>query len=86
LHRHVGRSETDGEALIEVVPNPKEEIIMTWDWACNAMLGACAGVNEILGGTPAGRQLLEIADRYQALTNRPKTGRTDELLPATRMK
>jgi Family of unknown function (DUF5677) len=50
LHRHVGHHETAGEALIEVVPAPKdEEVIMTWDWACNAMLGACVAVNEILG-------------------------------------
>jgi hypothetical protein len=72
LHRHVGRSEQDGEALIEVVPAPKqEEVIQTWDWACNAMLGACVGVNEILGGTPAGLRLKAIADEYQALTARP---------------
>jgi hypothetical protein len=38
------RPETHGEALIEVVPAPKyEDVIMTWDWACNAMLGACVG-------------------------------------------
>ena len=75
LHRHVGHSEKDGEALIDVVPTPKdEEVTMTWDWACNAMLGACVGVNEILGGTPTGQKLGQIADRYQALT----TGRTAE--------
>lgn len=74
LHRHVGRRETDGEALIEVVPTPKDvEVIMTWDWGCNAMLGACVAVNEILGGTPAGQKLGEIADSYQALTTRRKT-------------
>jgi len=34
LHRHVGDCETDGAALIEVVPVPKgEEVIMTRDWA-----------------------------------------------------
>lgn len=75
LHRHVGHDEKDGEALIDVVPAPKEEeIIRTWDWGCNAMLSACVGVNEILGGTPAGQQLEGIADRYQTLTTRPKVG------------
>lgn len=73
LHRHVGHCETDGEALIEVVPAPKDdEIVMTWDWACNAMLGACVAVNQILGGTPAGQRLRQIADRYQTLTTRRK--------------
>ena len=73
MHRHVGHCEKDGEALIDVVPAPKEEeVTMTWDWACNAMLGACVGVNEILGNTLVGQKLGQIADRYQALTARPK--------------
>ncbi len=73
LHRHVGRCEKDGEARIDVVPAPKEEeVTMTWDWACNAMPGACVSVNEILGGTLAGQKLGQIADRYQVLTIRPK--------------
>ena len=65
------RPETHGEALIEVVPAPKyEDVTMTWDWACNAMLGACVAVNEILGDTPAG----EGTDRrpYQTLTIAPE--------------
>jgi hypothetical protein len=71
LHRHVGRAENEEESLIDVVPTPKEhELLQTWDWACNAMLGACTGVNEILGGTPAGLSLEAIADRYQALASR----------------
>jgi Family of unknown function (DUF5677) len=73
LHRHVGRSESDGEKLIEVVPEPsQEETVKTWDWACNAVLGACVGVNKILGGTPAGMKLGPVADRYQSLTT-PKS-------------
>jgi len=72
LHRHVGHCEKNGESLIDVVPAPKEEeVTTTWNWACNAMLGACVGVNEMLGGTPAGQKLGQIADRYQALTTRP---------------
>jgi hypothetical protein len=73
LNRHVGRSDKEDEALIDVVPAPKDdEIVTTWDWACNAMLGVSVGVNEILGGAPAGQRLLELADRYQALTTHPK--------------
>lgn len=76
LNRHVGRSDKGHEALIDVVPAPKdEEIITTWDWACNAMLGVSVGVNEILGGAPAGQGLLDLADRYQALTTRPRAAK-----------
>jgi hypothetical protein len=68
LHRHVGHADDDDEAIIEVVPIPKdEEVVMTWSWACNAMLGACVAVNQILGGTPAGQTLEHIADCYQTL-------------------
>jgi hypothetical protein len=40
--------------------------VSEFDLACNAMLGACVAVNEILGGTPAGQQLNALADRYAA--------------------
>jgi hypothetical protein len=74
LKRYVSRpSEITAEVDFEinVVPTPTdEEIQTTWDWACNAMLGTCTGVNEILGGTPAGMRLKETADRYQSLTTR----------------
>lgn len=79
LNRHVGRNETNDEAVIDVVPAPQDvEVIMTWDWACNAMLGACVAVNQILGGTPAGQKLGQIADRYQALTTHRKAASADK--------
>ena len=57
LNRHVGRHEKDGEALIQVEPTPTdEEVTLTRGWACNAMLGTCVAVNEILGGTRAGER------------------------------
>ncbi len=75
LRRHYPDSvqhEENGKTVIvaiDVVPAPdEEEVTTTWEWACHAALGACAGVNEILGGTPAGEQLVEITARYQALT------------------
>ncbi len=72
LNRHVGHRETNNEAVVEVAPVPNDaEVTMTWDWACNAMLGACVAVNEILGGTQAGQKLEQIAERYKAL----RTGR-----------
>jgi len=68
LHRHVGCNNRKGEMLIEVVPKlTNDEIIITWSWACNAMLGTCVAVNQILGGTPAGLTLEQLADSYQSL-------------------
>jgi hypothetical protein len=32
------------------------------------MIGACIGFNEGVGGTPAGQELLAIADQWQALS------------------
>ena len=54
-----------------MAPPPKEqELLQTLDWACNAMVGVCVGVNQIVEGTPTGQTLLGIADEYQALTGR----------------
>jgi Family of unknown function (DUF5677) len=73
LQRHIGHGEGEGEATIDVAPVPKvEEVAMTLDLACNSMLGVCAGVNEVLGGTAAGQKLGLIADRYRALTTHRK--------------
>jgi hypothetical protein len=67
LNRHVGHE--NGEAIVDVAPAPGEqEIVQTWDWACNAMLGVCVGVNQVLGGTPAGQGLRQLGDRYHGLT------------------
>lgn len=68
LNRHIIRM-PDDERIIDVVPVYKDvELTQTWEWACNAMLGICVGVNQMLEGTPAGLRLWEIADRYEALT------------------
>jgi hypothetical protein len=71
LNRYIGKFEENGETVrgIDIAPPPKEqEILQTFDWACNAMVGVCIGVNQIVEGTPTGRTLLGIADEYQALT------------------
>lgn len=71
LNRHITRL-PNNEGIIDVVPASKDvEITQTRDWACNAMLGICVGVNQMLEGTPAGLRLWEIADRFEAL-KKPK--------------
>jgi hypothetical protein len=70
LNRYVGRFEENGETVrgFDCDPPVKEsEIAQTVDWACLAVIGACVGVNQILEGTPAGQELLKIADDWQAL-------------------
>jgi hypothetical protein len=70
LNRHVAHE--NGEPVIDVAPAPADpEIVMTLDWACNAMLGVCVGVNQILGNTPAGQGLRALGDRYYDLTIQP---------------
>jgi hypothetical protein len=69
LSRYAGKEAADNEKLIDVEPAIKDdEVEMTLDWACNAMLGVCVGVNQVLGGTSAGRELEAFADRYHHLT------------------
>jgi Family of unknown function (DUF5677) len=73
LNRYIGRFGEDGETVrgIDIAPPPKEdEVTQTLDWACNAMVGVCVGVNQIVEGTHTGLKLLEIADEYQALAAR----------------
>jgi hypothetical protein len=73
LNRYIGKFEENGETVrgIDIAPPPKEqELLQTLDWACNAMVGVCVGVNQIVEGTPTGQTLLGIADEYQALTGR----------------
>ena len=75
LNRHITRL-PNNEGIIDVVPASKDvEITQTRDWACNAMLGICVGVNQMLEGTPAGLRLWEIADRYETLKKALATSR-----------
>jgi hypothetical protein len=68
LNRHTVRGNDPGERIIDVVPAVNEdEVLTTIDWACDAMLVVCVGVNQILGGTEAGQSLGAFADRHRAL-------------------
>lgn len=73
LARYIGRADENGVSVrtIDVSPLPRPgEIATTMDWACNALIGICVGVNQILEGTPAGQTLLALADEYQSLARR----------------
>jgi hypothetical protein len=70
LKRYITEIRERGESVraLDVEPEfSNDEIIATLDFACNATIGACVGVNQIVGGTPAGQTLLQLADEYNAL-------------------
>lgn len=83
LNRHTVRGDDPTERIIDVVPALQEpEVLATIDWACNAMLVVCVGVNQILGGTAAGRKLETVADRHRALEDETRQVRTSAGKPA----
>jgi hypothetical protein len=56
LKRHLVRFEENGEQVVGLDVNPPDkgnELAETIDLACNAMIGACVAVNQILGYLPA---------------------------------
>jgi hypothetical protein len=71
LNRYVRRFLECGEWVPGLDPEPvvnDSELSQTMNWACMGMIGACIGFNESVGGTPAGQELLAIADQWQALS------------------
>jgi hypothetical protein len=74
LNRYVRRFVEDGEKVRGLDADPvvnDSELSQTMNWACVAIIGACVAANQIVEGTPAGQQLLQIADEWQALSNSP---------------
>lgn len=71
LKRHVLRLEENGEQIMGLDIHPVErgiEVANTLDIACNAVLGTCVGVNQILGGTTASPLLTQLAAEYEAVS------------------
>jgi hypothetical protein len=68
---------TDNEVGgIDVEPPVKEkEIEQTLELLCQAVMGVCIGVNQILGGTSGGNALNALADQYVALSNKSRRDR-----------
>jgi hypothetical protein len=76
LGRYIVRLEEDGEIVraIDVAPWPKSgEIASTLNWACSALIGACVGVNELLGGTASGHRLSGVFEEYRALAGQTRS-------------
>jgi hypothetical protein len=72
LNRYVRRFLENGETVRGLDADPvvtDSELSQTLNWACVAMIGACVAANQIVEGTLAGRQLSQIADEWQALSD-----------------
>lgn len=70
LKRHLVRHVEDGEQVlgIDVSPvNIGDEIAQTVDIACNAMLGTCVGVNQMLGRTSLSARIRDAFEEYEVL-------------------
>jgi Family of unknown function (DUF5677) len=73
LKRHF-RCGENGLRTVEVVPSFKPgERLKTLDMACNAVIGACAAVSLILGGTSQSDALRALADRFKRQDHRAAT-------------
>ena len=60
----------NGERVLGLDVHPVErgaEVADTLNIACNAVLGVCVGVNQILGGTAADPLLKELFVEYEAM-------------------
>jgi hypothetical protein len=71
LKRHLLRLMENGEQVLGLDIHPVErgmEVANTLDIACNAVLGTCVGVNQILGGTTAGALLKQLLAEYDAMS------------------
>lgn len=70
LKRHLVRDVENGEIVLGLDIHPVEkgsEVADTLDMACNAVLGACVGVNQILGGTEAKDMLNGLFLEYESI-------------------
>jgi hypothetical protein len=54
----------------------EQEIEQTLELLCQAAIGICIGVNQMLGGTGGGKALNNLADEYVALSNKSARGRS----------
>lgn len=71
LKRHLARFEENGEQVVGLDVDPVEkgnELAETIDLACNAMIGACVAVNQILGGFSVNNEIRKMFNEYGELS------------------
>ena len=72
LSRHVGLKIDGGTEYITLLaesPIDAAEKIETLEFGCSALLAVCVGANNLVGGTPAGKQLEALLAEYKKLSD-----------------
>jgi hypothetical protein len=75
LKRHLVQTVENGERVLGLDIHPVErgaEVADTVNIACNAVLGVCVAVNQILGGTAANELLNKLFAEYEAMNGTAK--------------
>ena len=70
LKRYLPRLQEDGEPVLALDIHPVErgvEVADTVNIACNAVLGTCVGINQILEGTRASELLNQLFQEYDTM-------------------
>lgn len=78
ISRHVQIKRSPNESDITVCAIAKlrpNEGLETLDFACGALMAVCVGVNQILGGTPAGASMEGLWQEYKTLQKSIRTSR-----------
>jgi hypothetical protein len=76
LKRHLVQTVENGERVLGLDIHPVErgaEVADTVNIACNAVLGVCVAVNQILGGTAANELLNQLFAVYEAMNGTAQT-------------
>ena len=79
LKRHLVQTVENGERVLGLDIHPVErgaEVADTVNTACNAVLGVCVAVNQILGGTAANELLNKLFAEYEAMNGTAKAQNT----------
>jgi hypothetical protein len=70
LARHIVR-DREGYTIylqVNVAPDPKAgELRQTLEWLCALVLGVCIRTNDVLGGTPVGAMLRNLASEFDSI-------------------
>ncbi|MFL9994259.1 DUF5677 domain-containing protein [Paraburkholderia sediminicola] len=73
LNRYIAHDQITGERGIDVSPIPlADEVALTVNWGCMALLGACVAFNQLVGQAVEARLLRDIANEFDAV--KLKTG------------
>jgi hypothetical protein len=73
LSRHVGSKADGNTEYVTLIAEPAiddAEVVETLEFGCSALLGVVVGTNNLVSGTPAGKELNALFDDYRRLSNK----------------